>query len=114
MTPERKVPKDIFETPVDKPSGSWPSRVEERLVKVSDAIERIETALVGDFEKTGLIVRHDLMGKRIDALEKKNEEREDDRKDTARTVRAGVITTVIAAIATMIGAAVTWAKAHVP
>jgi hypothetical protein len=54
MTPARKIPEDIYETPApnepDRPSGSWPQRIET-------AVNEIKDAVLGTFDKEGIIAR---------------------------------------------------------
>jgi len=62
MTPARKIPENVYETPTDndtpdRPSGSWPRRIEDAVDAMGRDIHDIKKALVGTVEQDGLASR---------------------------------------------------------
>lgn len=64
MTPaHHQIPEDIFETPTsngesgDRPSGSWPRRVQETLDAMGRDLHEIKRALVGTMAEDGMATR---------------------------------------------------------
>lgn len=62
MTPTRKIPEDIYETPTadptpDRPSGSWPRRIEDAVIEMGKDLHVIKRALVGTLNEDGIAAR---------------------------------------------------------
>lgn len=56
MTPNRKIPENVYETPVDdetpdRPSGSWPRRIESQVNEIHGIVQGIDKTLRGTQEK---------------------------------------------------------------
>lgn len=96
MAPERKIPPDVLKTPEpapDRPSGSWPRRIEESLFEVRKDMAEIKQHLVGTLDRRGLVRRvEDIEAEHAEHRSKERDnEHLDDRlrvvERTDRTVR---------------------------
>lgn len=91
MSP-KKLPEDPFPTPrsEDRPAGSWPRRIEDQVRLTAGKVDEIHEALIGSFEKRGLI--RDV----------------EDLKQAEQSRKAWYFVTVGAAVTSVISAVIGW------